>query len=143
MSSKRKILAFVSVFTFAFLLGIVEQAGAHFSASRTEGWKMAQALERVSGTVIKVDNISQPNRSWTGMHLSLRTIDQVLDVMLGPSDYIESQGVSLQAGDRVTVSGVRTGTSGMIAYEVQKGDQILRLRTESGVPLWAGRGRRP
>ena len=34
------------------------------------------------------------------------------------------------------------GKPAIIAAEVKKGDEVLKLRDEEGVPAWGGRGRR-
>lgn len=146
MKKASKILAIASVLTFAWYLGSPGQGWAHAAPPHGGGRMMAQATERVSGTIRSVGQMARPNRAWTGTHLSLQTDGQTLDVALGPSDYVESQGVSLRAGDQVVVTGVRVeqeGRSTLVAYEVQKGGQTLRLRNANGRPLWAGGGRRP
>ncbi len=128
---------------FALGMGVVTMgAGEARPSSTTAPFQVAQRLEQLSGTIEKVARITAPNRPGSGTHLTLRTAEGTIDVSLGPSDYVDSQGVDLQTGDAVVVSGVRvTGRAGFIAYEVQKGTQTLRLRTPDGAPLWAGRGR--
>jgi hypothetical protein len=41
-------------------------------------------------------------------------------------------------GSRITFA----GKPAIVAAEVKKGDQVLKLRDESGTPLWRGQGRR-
>jgi hypothetical protein len=48
-------------------------------------------------------------------------------------------------GDKVEVTGSRVTYEGqptIIAGEVKKGAQVLKLRDAAGVPVWAGQGRR-
>jgi len=48
-------------------------------------------------------------------------------------------------GDKVEVTGSRITYEGqptIIAGEVKKGEQVLKLRDAAGVPAWAGQGRR-
>lgn len=146
MSKATKVLVVASLITVGAGLAMASHAEALPGTPPTNGYRMAQAIEQVSGTVLSVEQVSRANQPWTGTHLSLQTGTQTLDVALGPSDYVDAQGVRLQAGDRIVVTGVRTDVQGqptLVAYEVRKGDQTLRLRTENGMPLWAGRGRRP
>ncbi|HEU4344281.1 MAG TPA: hypothetical protein VFU31_22205 [Candidatus Binatia bacterium] len=47
--------------------------------------------------------------------------------------------------DRVEVKGARItfeGKPAIIASEVKKGDEVLRLRDDAGFPVWAGWRRR-
>ena len=51
----------------------------------------------------------------------------------------------LVSGDKVEVTGSRVtyqGQPAIIAAEVKKGGQVLKLRDAAGVPAWAGQGRR-
>lgn len=131
-----------SVIALGMGVTMTEPVGARTEATSDE-FQVAQRLEQLSGTITQVARRTDPNRPGTGTHLTLRTREGTIDVALGPSDYVERQGINLQAGDAVVVNGVRsTGRAGFIAYEVQKGNQTLRLRTPEGAPLWAGRGGR-
>jgi hypothetical protein len=51
------------------------------------------------------------------------------------------ESVKIQPGDVVEVKGSRVTMAGkpaLIAAEVKKGDETLRLRDETGVPVWTG-----
>jgi hypothetical protein len=66
-------------------------------------------------------------------------------VHLGPGFYIENQDVKLQAKDKVEVKGSRVtfdGKPAIIAAEVKKGDEVLKLRDDAGFPAWIGWRRR-
>ena len=137
-----KVFAFLGILTLAGLFGVVNNAYAQQGQTARE-YVIAQAIEQVSGTILRINHVSQPNRPWTGTHILLQTPTQNIDVSLGPTDYVENQGVALQAGDQVVVTGVRSSDGAtMLAYSIQKGNQTLRLRAEGGVPLWAGGRRR-
>jgi glucose/arabinose dehydrogenase len=101
-----------------------------------------QAVETVTGTVVSVNRrtprkLGRPER----VSMVLKTDKGNLRVTLGPGDYIDQQALKLAAGDQVEVKGMRVerrGRTMLIAGEVKKGDQVLKLRDDaSGRPLWA------
>jgi hypothetical protein len=60
---------------------------------------------------------------------------------LGPGWFVEQAGVAIVALDKIEVKGSRIifqGKPSIIAAEVKKGDQVLKLRNEKGAPLWTG-----
>ena len=62
-------------------------------------------------------------------------------VHLGPEWYIERLDGKLAKGDAVEVKGSRVtfaGNPAIIAAEVKKGDAILKLRDDNGIPAWSG-----
>jgi hypothetical protein len=76
-----------------------------------------------------------------GLHLAVKTDAETISVHLGPTWYLENQDVKTQPGDVVEVKGSRVTMAGkpaLIAAEVKKGDETLRLRDETGVPMWTG-----
>jgi hypothetical protein len=98
--------------------------------------------ETVQGEVTAVEKVGGGGRRGPGIGLKLKTTLGELVVHLGPQWYIEQQGeVPIKAGDTVEIKGVKASGGGkdfFIAGEVKKGGDILKLRDESGVPLWAG-----
>lgn len=60
--------------------------------------------------------------------------------------YLEYQESSIAPKGRLIVRGSKVtieGKQALIAAEVARGDDVLRLRDDEGIPLWAGwrRGR--
>lgn len=107
-----------------------------------------KTVETVSGEVRSVEQIQGRGRGrgggGHGVHLILKTDKEEIAVHLGPSWYIDKQGLKLAAGDRIEVRGSRVtfeGKPAIIAAEVKKGGQSLQLRDDNGLPLWRGRGR--
>jgi hypothetical protein len=103
-----------------------------------------RTVETVEGIVAKVDHVAHGGRS-SGVHLTLDTAKGKVAVHLGPAWYVEAQPVRVRDGDRVRVEGSRVevdGAPALIARELTKDGQSLTLRDASGVPAWAGRGRR-
>ena len=104
-----------------------------------------KAVETINGEVISVDRIT-PNKGMAGgVHMNVKTDKETVSVHLGPSWYMENQDVKLEPKDKVEVKGSRItfgGKSAIIATEVKKGDEVLKLRDEAGYPVWAGWRRR-
>jgi hypothetical protein len=107
-----------------------------------------KTIERVTGTVVRVERSPSPDGMGQGVHLVLRTGGgDTVAVRLGPAWWIDRQGVKVAADDRIEVKGSRVtidGTPALVAAEVKKGERTLMLRNEAGVPVWSGRrgGRR-
>jgi hypothetical protein len=104
-----------------------------------------QTVETMSGEVTAVDTFSGPRGRYAGIHLTLKTAKETISVHLGPSWFLEQQKITFAPKDTVVVTGSRVpfqGKPAIIAAEVKKGDQSLKLRDANGIPLWAGQGRR-
>jgi hypothetical protein len=98
-------------------------------------------VETMSGEIISIDKIYPMSGMYYGLHLMLRTTKETISVHLGPGWYIEKQDIQLQAKDKIEVKGSRidfNGKPALIAAEVKKGDDVLKLRDENGFPLWSG-----
>jgi hypothetical protein len=101
-------------------------------------------VETVTGTIESIDLSAPMKRMRRGTHLTLKTEKGPLSVRLGPEWYVERLDGKLAKGDLVEVKGSRVtfdGNPAIIAAEVKKGDAVLKLRDENGVPAWAGRRR--
>ena len=75
------------------------------------------------------------------MTLVLRTEQGNVNVNVGPAAFVAQQNFPLAVGDLVQVKGSvtqRQRGASMIAGEITKGSQVLRLRDEAGRPLWKG-----
>ena len=104
-----------------------------------------KALETITGEVTAVDRIVPVKGMSGGVHMNVKTDKETISVHLGPSWYLENQDVKIAAKDKVEVKGVRTtfaGKPAIIAAEVKKGDEVLKLRDDSGFPVWSGWRRR-
>jgi hypothetical protein len=103
-------------------------------------------VETLSGKVLRVERIT-PMRSMSyGIHLIVKTEKEEISVHLGPGWFIENQDLRIEQNDKIEVKGSRItfeGKPAIIAAEVKKGKDILKLRDESGFPAWSGwrRGR--
>ena len=100
-----------------------------------------QTVETISGEVVKVEKITPMKGMSNGIHILVKTDTGEISVHLGPSWYIDKQDTKIAVGDKVEVKGSKVEYSGkpaIIAAEVQKGDEVLKLRDDNGYPAWAG-----
>ena|ERR1700680_2518136 len=90
----------------------------------------------IQGSVISYSETS--SAAPFGPRVSLQTSSGVLDVHLGNARLLESNHFALAAGDKVRVVGESapfgSGTQ-FLARLIQKGDQVVLLRSSQGFPL--------
>ncbi|MDQ7838359.1 MAG: DNA-binding protein [Thermodesulfobacteriota bacterium] len=104
-----------------------------------------KTVETISGEVVSVDKITPMKGMSYGVHLMIKTDKETVSVHLGPGWYIGKQDVKIEPKDKVEVTGSRItfgGKPAIIAAEVKKGEEVLKLRDENGLPAWCGWRRR-
>jgi len=104
-----------------------------------------KTVETITGQVVKVDRITPLKAMSSGVHMTVKTDGEQISVHLGPGFYVENQDVKIAPKDKVEVKGSRVtfeGKPAIIAAEVKKGDETLKLRDENGFPMWSGWRRR-
>jgi hypothetical protein len=104
-----------------------------------------QAVTTISGVVVSLT----PPQAEAGLpylaYLTLRTEKEKIKVFLGPSLYVDKLPVQINVLDKIQVTGSKITWKGkpvILAAEVKKGDQVLKLREPNGTPLWSGRERK-
>ncbi len=100
-----------------------------------------KTVETISGTIESIDKITPMKGMYYGIHLLLKTDKETIPVHLGPGWYIERLDTKIGKGDKIQVKGSKVtmmGKPAIIASEVRKGDSVLKLRDENGIPAWAG-----
>ncbi len=96
-----------------------------------------KTVETIQGEVTQVQEMQGMA---AGVHLQVKTAKETLMVILAPASYLEQQKVKIAVGDKVEIKGSRVQhpqTVMLIAGELKKGDQVLKLRDEQGKPLWS------
>jgi hypothetical protein len=106
-----------------------------------------KTVETIQGKVLSVEKTTPAKNRGYGVHLMLQTDKETIPVHLGPARYIDTQTPKIEANDTVTVTGSRVTVDGkpaIIAAQVKKGNDVLKLRDDNGIPAWrrAGRGNR-
>lgn len=102
----------------------------------------SNTIETIYGDVVSVEKTTPGRGISYGVHLAVKTDEETFSVRLGPEGYIEDQGFTIKLNDKVEIKGHRISDRGettIIAAEVKKGDEKLKLRDESGLPFWRGR----
>ena len=97
--------------------------------------------ETISGEVVSVEKTAPRKGMFYGVHLKVKTGEKSVSVHLGPGWYIENQGIIIEPEDKVEITGSKVTFDGeqvIIASEVKKGDEVLKLRDGNGIPAWSG-----
>jgi hypothetical protein len=148
MKRIESVIAIVVVLGLALATESLGQTGMKWRGSG--GWGPGSAfgrmydpktVETIKGSVVRVDRVAPMKGMAAGLHVTIKTDAETISVHLGPTWYLENQDVKIQPGDLVEVKGSRVTVAGkpaLIAAEVKKGDETLRLRDETGVPVWTG-----
>ncbi len=73
------------------------------------------------------------------VYFPLRTGNSVVQVQVGPKDFIERSNFKIKAGDMLTVTGmpmVMNGRDVVLAREIRSTNGVLVVRDPMGLPLW-------
>lgn len=152
MKKMGTVVATLAIISLLFTVGSFAQMGPMWKGSG--GWGMGmqydrmyntKTVETIPGVVVSVDKITPMKGMSHGVHMILKTNKETLAIHLGPSWYIENQDIKIVPKDKVEVKGSRItfeGKPAIIAAEVKKGNEILKLRDEKGFPVWSGWRRR-
>ncbi|MBI3949498.1 MAG: DNA-binding protein [Acidobacteria bacterium] len=146
----KKIGTFIAVISILGLLLATESLAQKGKWKGSGGWGMGtqygrlydpKTVETIHGEVVSVDRMTPMKGMYYGIHLMVKTDKEVISVHLGPGWYIENQDIRIEPKDKVEIRGSRItfeGKPAIIAAEVKKGEEILKLRDETGFPAWSG-----
>jgi hypothetical protein len=146
------VISVISILIIFFVAESFAQRGIGWKGSG--GWGMGAAYGKmydlktvgtISGEVVSVDKITPTKGMSYGVHMTVKTDKETISIHVGPGWFIENQDLKIEPKDKVEVKGSRItfeGKPAIIAAEVKKGDQTLKLRDENGVPVWSGWRRR-
>jgi len=98
-----------------------------------------KTVETISGVVEKIEKITPIEGMTLGIQILLKTDKETVSVHLGPAWYIENQDYAIEPGDKIEVKGSKCtfqGKPSIMAAEVKKGDNIMKVRDEKGFPFW-------
>ena len=138
----------ISIFSLLYISQSFSQQGMQWMGGG--GWGMGapysrmydpKTVETISGEVVSVDIITPMKGMCYGVHLMVKTDKETISVHLGPGWYIENQDTKIEPKDKVEVTGSRItleGKPAVIAAEVKKGEELLKLRNKKGFPFWSG-----
>lgn len=148
---QKNIVAVTMTFSLVMLLlSSLSYAGPWMGCRGSGGWGMGSAygrlydpktVETISGEILSLDQITPYKGMSYGVHMTVRTDKGTVSVHLGPAWYLDNQDVKLAPKDKVQITGSRItfdGKPAIIAAEIKKGADILKLRDENGFPVWSG-----
>ena len=100
-------------------------------------------VETLKGTVTSLEKMASRSgmRRGYGVHVILDTGNETIPVHLGPSWFLDKQDVKVLKGDKIEVIGSRItydNNPAIVAAEVKKGTDVLKLRDDKGFPNWSG-----
>ncbi len=95
------------------------------------------AERTISGTIKSVGSFPAADGT-VGVHIDLRTPDGLVEISVGPAAFIGQHNFWFFADDPIVVIGAREQASDDVvrAKVIQKGSQVLVLRTDIGAPKW-------
>jgi hypothetical protein len=100
-----------------------------------------KTVETIRGEVVSVETFTPVSGMSEGVHLMVKTDKETVSVHLGPEWYLQNQDTKIESKDTVEVKGSRItfdGKPAIIAAEIKKGEEVLKLRDASGYPAWSG-----
>ena len=98
-----------------------------------------KTVATIGGRVLSVEKTAPANRRGNWINLLLQTGNETIAVQLGPDWYIDKQTPRIEANDTITVTGSRVtmdGKSAIVAADIAKRSELLKLRDINGIPVW-------
>ena len=98
-----------------------------------------KTVETIGGRVLSIEKTAPAKRRGYWINLLLQTGKETIAVQLGPAWYIDKQTPRIEANDTIKVTGSRVtmdGRSTIVAADVTKGNELLKLREDNGIPVW-------
>jgi hypothetical protein len=147
----RKIGSLALCATLCVAAGALAQGGMGRHGGPPQGGRMydPKTVETISGQVLSVEQVRGKGQGRAGggygVHVILKSDAGEIAVHLGPSWFLDQQGLKVAQGDQIEVRGSRItfdGKPAIIAAQVKKGSQSVTLRDDNGLPAWRGQGRR-
>ncbi|HSE40062.1 MAG TPA: DNA-binding protein, partial [Acidobacteriota bacterium] len=98
--------------------------------------------ETIKGEVLSVEKFRPQEGMAYGIHLLIKSDKETISIHLGPEWFIAAQDTKIQPKDNIEVKGSRMthrffgGKPFIVAARVKKGDEVLVLRNDNGLPVW-------
>ena len=127
--------------TIAILFSMVIMTSAVFAQGRGQRRQFydASTVTTINGTIAIIDSQATPRRDFYMVQLSVQDTSGTTNVVVGPSSYLDSQNISFNKGDSIQVTGSKVNFRGndvMIAAQIVTGGKTIKLRDDSGRPMW-------
>jgi hypothetical protein len=98
-----------------------------------------KTVETIEGKVLSIEKTTPPKRRGYWIDVMLQTEKETIAVQLGPAWFIDKQVPRIEPNDTITVTGSRVTMDGrltIVAADVAKGSELLKLREDNGIPVW-------
>ncbi len=127
------------------LFGVLLIASSGFCQGMGQGrpYYDQSKVVTISGTIQRLDTITGRMGNFHLIRLTVRDSSGTTSVNVGPSSYLDEQKASFKVGDKVKVTGARMAFNGndvIFAAQIEDGGKTIKLRDESGRPLWSRGG---
>jgi len=99
----------------------------------------------IKGTITSVDSQETPRGNMYMVRLTVHDKTGNSNVMVGPSSYLNEQGISFAKGESVQVTGSKVQFNDnefIIAAQIVAKGKTIKLRDDSGRPVWFNGGMR-
>ena len=103
-----------------------------------------KTVETIGGKVLSIEKTTPVKRRGYWIDVMLQTEKETIAVQLGPVWYIREQTPRIEPNDTITVTGSHVtldGRSAIVAADITKGNELLKLRDDNGMPVWPRRNR--
>lgn len=146
---RMRVVAAMTV-TFSLLLALTAGAQPGLRWRGSGGWGPGsqynrmydpKSMETIRGEVVSVETFTPVSGMSGGVHMMVKTDKETVSVHLGPEWYLENQDIKLEPKDTVEIKGSRItfgGKPAIVAAEVKKDGDVLKLRDANGYPVWSG-----
>ena len=139
---KRKI--FLAALAVAVAAGSIAYAQNDRAAARQEKMFQKGKHETVRGEVTAVRTMEARDQQGAHVVATLTTDKGELMVFLGPEQYLKDHQFELHVHDHITVDGSLVnlrGHEGLMAQTIHNDKSELKLRDDSGKPLWSNKSK--
>jgi hypothetical protein len=122
---------------FAFAVGLL---GIHDTLAQQD--YDAKTVETIGGKVLSIEKTTPAKKRGYWIDLMVQTGNGTIAVQLGPAWYIDKQTPRIEANDTITVTGSRVtmdGRPAIVAADITRGNELLKLREDNGMPVWPRR----
>jgi DNA/RNA endonuclease YhcR with UshA esterase domain len=128
--------------TMAILFSVLSISGTLFAQEMRQHRQFydSTTVKTISGKITSVDSQAAPRGDIYMVRLTVQDTSGTTSVIVGPSSYLESQGISFNKGDSIQVTGSQVSFRGndmMIAGQIITAGKTVKLRDDSGKPVWS------
>ena len=142
-------LVMILIMSLIFTTEIFSQRGMRQKGNNGWGQKSAfnkmynpKTVETIKGEVVSIDKVMPRKGMSYGIHLMVRSGKETISIHVGPAWYFDKQNFVIKAKDKIGVRGSRITFDekpAIIAAELKKGNEAIKLRDKNGYPVWSGR----